>query len=124
MAGYNPSNFFKGKVTSKTTEVKTTIDPRVITNQSERKVMDARAIEEYQREAARGTKIGNTASNLGLSSSMKRSDNLLKFKVKVQNKQIKSIPQACMNMNLSEATIISYLKELQIPYNKQSGKIG
>lgn len=71
--GYNPNDFFKKSSTS-TGEVVTTYDPSVITRRSERKVMSSREIADYSREASRGTGLRNAQSNMGLSSSMGKSD--------------------------------------------------
>jgi len=69
---YNPTDFFVKKATNN--DVKIEHDPSVITRKSERKKMSAKDIAEYQREASRGGQIGSKQANMGLASSMSKSN--------------------------------------------------
>lgn len=120
--GYNPNDFFK-KSSTHTGEVVVTYDPSVITRKSERKVMSDKEIVEYQREASRGTGLRNAQSNLGLSSSMGKSDRLTALIAGVKKGSLKSVPQIAMALNVQEPTVKKYLKELNIAYDSETGKI-
>lgn len=120
--GYNPNDFFK-KRSPHTGEVVTTYDPNVITRKSERKVMSSKEIAEYSREASRGTGLRNAQSNMGLSSSMGKSDRLTALIAGVKKGSFKSIPQIAMALNVQEPTVKKYLKELEIGFDSTTGKI-
>ena len=121
--GYNPNDFFSKKSSTNTGEVVTTYDPSVITRKSERKAMSDKEIVEYQREASRGTGLRNAQSNLGLSSSMGKSDRLTALIAGVKKGSLKSVPQIAMALNVQEPTVKKYLKELNIAYDSETGKI-
>lgn len=120
--GYNPNDFFK-KHSPHTGEVVTTYDPNVITRKSERKVMSSKEIAEYSREASRGTGLRNAQSNMGLSSSMGKSDRLTALIAGVKKGSFKSIPQIAMVLKVQEPTVKKYLKELNIAFDSTTGKI-
>lgn len=120
--GYNPNDFFK-KHSPHTGEVVTTHDPNVITRKSERKVMSSKEIAEYSREASRGTGLRNAQSNMGLSSSMGKSDRLTALIAGVKKGSFKSIPQIAMVLKVQEPTVKKYLKELNIAFDSTTGKI-
>lgn len=88
--GYNPNDFFKKSSTS-TGEVVTTYDPSVITRRSERKVMSSKEIADYSREVSRGTSLRNAQSNMGLSSSMGKSDRQTALLAGVKKGRFKSV---------------------------------
>lgn len=119
--GYNPKDFFKGGTS--TGNVVTTYDPSVITRKSERKVMSSKEIAEYSREASRGTGLRNAQSNMGLSSSMGKSDRQTALLAGVKKGSFKSVAQIAMALNVQEATVKKYLKELNIAYDSSTGKI-
>ena len=120
--GYNPNDFFSKK-SSTNSEVVVTYDPSVITRKSERKVMSDKEIVEYQREASRGTGLRNAQSNLGLSSAMGKSDRLTALIAGVKKGSLKSVSQIAMVLKVQEATVKKYLKELNIAYDSETGKI-
>ena len=120
--GYNPNDFFK-KSSTNTGEVITTYDPNVITRRSERKVMSNAEIVEYSREASRGTGLRNTQSNMGLSSSMGKSDRMTALLAGVKKGRFKSVAQIAMTLNVQEPTVKKYLKELKIDFDSTTGKI-
>lgn len=119
--GYNPKDFFKGGTS--TGNVVTTYDPSVITRKSERKVMSSKEIAEYSREASRGTGLRNAQSNMGLSSSMGKSDRQTALLAGVKKGSFKSVAQIAMALNVQEATVKKYLKELDIAFDSSTGKI-
>lgn len=119
--GYNPKDFFKGGIS--TGNVVTTYDPSVITRKSERKVMSSKEIAEYSREASRGTGLRNAQSNMGLSSSMGKSDRQTALLAGVKKGSFKSVAQIAMALNVQEATVKKYLKELDIAFDSSTGKI-
>lgn len=120
--GYNPNDFFKKSSTS-TGEVVTTYDPSVITRRSERKVMSSKEIADYPREASRGTGLRNAQSNMGLSSSMGKSDRQTALLAGVKKGRFKSVAQIAMALNVQEPTVKKYLKELGIDFDSSTGKI-
>ena len=120
--GYNPNDFFK-KNSPHTGEVVTTYDPSVITRKSERNVMSSKEIAEYSREASRGTGLRNAQSNMGLSSSMGKSDRLTAVLAGVKKGSLKSVPQIAMVLKVQEATVKKYLKELKIDFDSTTGKV-
>ena len=120
--GYNPNDFFK-KSSTNTGEVITTYDPNVITRRSERKVMSNAEIVEYSREASRGTGLRNAQSNMGLSSSMGKSDRMTALLAGVKKGSFKSVAQIAMALNVQEPTVKKYLKELKIDFDPSTGKI-
>lgn len=120
--GYNPNDFFKKSSTS-TGEVVTTYDPSVITRRSERNVMSSKEIAEYSREASRGTGLQNAQSNMGLSSSMGKSDRQTALLAGVKKGRFKSVAQIAMALNVQEPTVKKYLKELEIDFDSSTGKI-
>lgn len=120
--GYNPNDFFSKK-SSTNSEVVVTYDPSVITRKSERKVMSDKEIVEYQREASRGTGLRNAQSNLGLSSAMGKSDRLTALIAGVKKGSLKSVSQIAMVLKVQEATVKKHLKELNIAYDSETGKI-
>lgn len=120
--GYNPNDFFK-KSSTNTGEVITTYDPNVITRRSERKVMSNAEIVEYSREASRGTGLRNAQSNMGLSSSMGKSDRMTALLAGVKKGRFKSVAQIAMALNVQEPTVKKYLKELKIGFDSTTGKI-
>lgn len=120
--GYNPNDFFK-KSSTNTGEVITTYDPNVITRRSERKVMSNAEIVEYSREASRGTGLRNAQSNMGLSSSMGKSDRMTALLAGVKKGRFKSVAQIAMALNVQEPTVKKYLKELEIAFDSTTGKI-
>ena len=119
--GYNPKDFFKGGTS--TGNVVTTYDPSVITRKSERKVMSSKEIAEYSREASRGKGLRNAQSNMGLSSSMGKSDRQTALLAGVKKGSFKSVAQIAMALNVQEATVKKYLKELDIAFDSSTGKI-
>ena len=119
---YNPNDFFKKSSTS-TGEVLTTYDPNVITRRSERKVMSSQEIAEYSREETRGTGLRNAQSNMGLSSSMGKSDRQTALLAGVKKGRFKSVAQIAMALNVQEPTVKKYLKELKIGFDSTTGKI-
>lgn len=119
--GYNPKDFFKGGTS--TGKVMTTYDPSVITRKSERKVMSNAEIAEYSREASRGTGLRNAQSNMGLSSSMGKSDRQTALLAGVKKGRFKSVAQIAMALNVQEPTVKKYLKELEIDFDSTTGKI-
>lgn len=122
--GYNPNDFFKKSSTSTGAgEVVTTYDPSVITRKSERKVMSNTEIAEYSREASRGTGLRNAQSNMGLSSSMGKSDRQTALLAGVKKGSFKSVAQIAMALNVQEPTVKKYLKELKIDFDPSTGKI-
>lgn len=80
MAGYNPNNLFKAHNTH-VGEVTSTFDPRVITKT---KPMTKSQIENYKREASRGTSLQSSLANQGLSSSMGKAIVSFYFRTKLQ----------------------------------------
>jgi DNA-binding CsgD family transcriptional regulator len=119
--GYDPTKFFcKGSTTG---EVKVEYDPSVITRKSERKVMNAKDIAEYQREASRGGQIGSKQANMGLASSMSKSDRQVHLLAGIKRGTYKSIPQICMSLNIAESTAKKYLRELNIEFDTKTGVI-
>ena len=106
--GYNPNDFFK-KSSTNTGEVITTYDPHVITRRSERKVMSNAEIVEYSREASRGTGLRNAQSNMGLSSSMGKSDRMTALLAGVKKGRFKSVAQIAMALNVHVPTVKKYL---------------
>lgn len=120
--GYNPNDFFKKSSTS-TGEVVTTYDPSVITRRSERKVMSSKEIADYSREVSRGTSLRNAQSNMGLSSSMGKSDRQTALLAGVKKGRFKSVVQIAMALNVQEPTVKKYLKELKIDFEPSTGKI-
>lgn len=121
--GYNPNDFFSKKSSTKTGEVVTTYDPSVITRKSERKVMSGKEIAEYSREASRGTGLRNAQSNMGLSSSMGKSDRMTALIAGIKKGRLKSVPQIAMVLKVQEQTVKKYLKELKIDFDPTTGKI-
>ena len=119
--GYNPKDFFKGGTS--TGNVVTTYDSSVITRKSERKVMSSKEIAEYSREASRGTGLRNAQSNMGLSSSMGKSNRLTALLAGVKKGSLKSVPQIAMVLKVQEPTVKKYLKELNIAFDSTTGKI-
>jgi hypothetical protein len=119
--GYNPKDFFKGGTSAG--KVVTTYDPSVITRKSERKVMSNAEIAEYSREASRGTGLRNAQSNMGLSSSMGKSDRQTALLAGVKKGSFKSVAQIAMALNVQEPTVKKYLKELKIDFDSATGKI-
>ena len=119
--GYNPKDFFKGGTSAG--KVVTTYDPSVITRKSERKVMSNVEIAEYSREASRGTGLRNAQSNMGLSSSMGKSDRQTALLAGVKKGSFKSVAQIAMALNVQEPTVKKYLKELKIDFDSATGKI-
>lgn len=119
MTGYNPNNFFEPHNTH-VGEVTSTFDPRVITKT---KPMTKSQIENYKREAGRGTSLQSSLANQGLSSSMGKSDRLFLLQNKIATKKIKTIAEAAYHLQVTEPTVIRYLKELNIPFNKEKGTI-
>ena len=121
--GYNPNDFFSKKSSTNTGEVITTYDPSVITRKSERKVMSDTEIAEYSREATRGTGLRNAQSNMGLSSSMGKSDRMTALIAGIKKGSLKSVPQIAMVLKVQEYTVKKYLKELKIDFDPTTGKI-
>ena len=121
--GYNPNDFFSKKSSTNTGEVVTTYDPSVITRKSERKVMSGKEIAEYSREASRGTGLRNARSNMGLSSSMGKSDRMTALIAGIKKGRLKSVPQIAMVLKVQEYTVKKYLKELKIDFDPTTGKI-
>ena len=121
--GYNPNDFFSKKSSTNTGEVVTTYDPSVITRKSERKVMSGQEIAEYSREASRGTGLRNAQSNMGLSSSMGKSDRMTALIAGIKKGRLKSVPQIAMVLKVQEYTVKKYLKELKIDFDPTTGKI-
>lgn len=121
--GYNPNDFFSKKSSTNTGEVITTYDPSVITRKSERKVMSDTEIAEYSREASRGTGLRNAQSNMGLSSSMGKSDRMTALIAGIKKGRLKSVPQIAMVLKVQEYTVKKYLKELKIDFDPTTGKI-
>lgn len=117
---YNPNDIFSKKSTAFTGEVKTTFDPRVITK---KKPMSNKEIEDYKREAVKGTSIGSKMANFGLSSSMGKDDRLFALKSGVVKGRIKTIAQASKLLNVTDTTVKKYLKELSIEFNSDTGSI-
>lgn len=121
--GYNPNDFFSKKSSTNTGEVITTYDPSVITRKSERKVMSGKEIAEYSREASRGTGLRNAQSNMGLSSSMGKSDRMTALIAGIKKGRLKSVHQIAMVLKVQEQTVKKYLKELKIDFDPTTGKI-
>ena len=121
--GYNPNDFFSKKSSTNTGEVITTYDPSVITRKSERKVMSGKEIAEYSREASRGTGLRNAQSNMGLSSSMGKSDRMTALIAGIKKGRLESVPQIAMVLKVQEYTVKKYLKELKIDFDPVTGKI-
>ena len=121
--GYNPNDFFSKKSSTNTGEVITTYDPSVITRKSERKTMSSKEIAEYSREASRGTGLRNAQSNMGLSSSMGKSDRMTALIAGIKKGRLKSVPQIAMVLKVQEQTVKKYLKELKIDFDPTTGKI-
>ena len=121
--GYNPNDFFSKKSSTNTGEVVTTYDPSVITRKSERKVMSGKEIAEYSREASRGTGLRNAQSNMGLSSSMGKSDRMTALIAGIKKGRLKSVHQIAMVLKVQEQTVKKYLKELKIDFDPTTGKI-
>ena len=121
--GYNPNDFFSKKSSTNTGEVITTYDPSVITRKSERKVMSGKEITEYSREASRGTGLRNAQSNMGLSSSMGKSDRMTALIAGIKKGRLKSVHQIAMVLKVQEQTVKKYLKELKIDFDPTTGKI-
>ena len=119
---YNPNDFFKKSSTS-TGEVLTTYDPNVITRKSERKAMSTKEIAEYSREAVRGTSLGSSQANMGLSSSMGKSDRQTALIAGIKKGKFKSIAQIAMALNVKEPTVKKYLKELNIDFDLKTGRV-
>lgn len=119
--GYNPKDFFGKSV--KSSGVKVEYDPSVITRKSERKKMSAKEIAEYQREASRGGQIGSKQANMGLASSMSKSDRQVHLLAGIKRGTYKSIPQICMSLNIAESTAKKYLRELNIEFEPKTGVI-
>jgi DNA-binding CsgD family transcriptional regulator len=118
---YNPTDFFVKKATNN--DVKIEHDPSVITRKSERKTMNGKDIAEYQREASRGGQIGSKQANMGLASSMSKSDRQVHLLAGIKRGTYKSIPQICMSLNIAESTAKKYLRELNIAFDPKSGEI-
>ena len=121
--GYNPNDFFSKKSSTNTGEVITTYDPSVITRKSERKAMSSKEIAEYSREASRGTGLRNAQSNMGLSSSMGKSDRMTALIAGIKKGRLKSVPQIAMVLKVQEYTVKKYLKELKIDFDPTTGEI-
>lgn len=116
---YNPSEFFKSSKPLNT-EVKTSFDPRVITK---KQAMSSDEIENYKREAVRGTGIGNKTAEFGLSSSMGKSDRLFALQNGISSGRIKTVKEASIALSVQENTIKKYLRELSITFDFESGGI-
>ena len=118
---YNPTDFFKKKKEN-VGEVKVEFDPNVITRKSERKAMSTKEIAEYSREAVRGTSLGSQA-NMGLSSSMGKSDRQTALIAGIKKGKFKSVAQIAMALNVKEPTVKKYLKELNIDFDLKTGRL-
>lgn len=119
--GYDPTKFFKKPESSSGVVVE--YDPNVITRKSQRKAMSPKDIINYQREASRGGQIGSKQSNMGLNSSMAKSDRKIAVLAGIKNGTFKTVPQIAYVLQVSELTVKKYLKELGITYENQSGRI-
>lgn len=119
---YNPTDFFKKKKEN-VGEVKIEFDPNVITRKSERKAMSTKEIAEYSREAVRGTSLGSSQANMGLSSSMGKSDRQTALIAGIKKGKFKSVAQIAMALNVKEPTVKRYLKELNIDFDLKTGRL-
>lgn len=119
MAGYNPSDYFKKKATDENI-VKVEFDPRVITK---KKTMTDAEISDYLRESTKGTSLGSMLANYGIASSMGKDDRKFHLRLQITNGRIYNIKQAEQYLGVSASTIKTYLKELDIPFDKDNGEI-
>lgn len=95
-------------------EVKTYVDKSLI--DTKRKGMSEDEIKEWKKneEETRRAISKNTMRNMGVSSSMKRDDNIFKFRTLLSKGEIITVASACQKMGLSRNTIISYAKEANV----------
>ena len=118
---YNPTDFFVKKETNN--DVKIEHDPSVITRKSERKTMMPKILLNINVKHQGGGQIGSKQANMGLASSMSKSDRQVHLLAGIKRGTYKSIPQICMSLNIAESTAKKYLRELNITFDTKTGEI-
>lgn len=115
MAGYNPSSFFKGKVTQSTEPI-VTYDPTIITKKKKADKDTIKAMNESSKDVVvsmrnfvnKQSKLDNFASV----SSGQKSDRIFSLTNAITTKKVRNLDEATKLLNVKPPTVRRYLREM------------